>query len=213
MNCKKEDLLLYGITDRSWLNGKTLYSQVEGALKGGVTFLQLREKSLDQAHFHQEAAEIRKLCKKYGVPLIINDNVRIAKEIDADGVHVGQGDMEAGAVRKLLGADKIIGVSARTVEQAVLAQQRGADYLGVGAVFPTGTKKDASGVSFETLREICRAVSIPVVAIGGITGENLGALRGSGIAGIAVVSAIFAREDTRQAAGSLRAKVQEILQG
>ena len=108
MNCKKEDLLLYGITDRSWLNGKTLYSQVEGALKGGVTFLQLREKSLDQAHFRQEAAEIRKLCKKYGVPLIINDNVRIAKEIDADGVHVGQGDMEAGAVRKLLGADKII---------------------------------------------------------------------------------------------------------
>ena len=141
MNCKKEDLLLYGITDRSWLNGKTLYSQVEGALKGGVTFLQLREKSLDQAHFRQEAAEIRKLCKKYGVPLIINDNVRIAKEIDADGVHVGQGDMEAGAVRKLLGADKIIGVSARTVEQAVLAQQRARIIWASGQYFLRGPKR------------------------------------------------------------------------
>lgn len=210
MNCKKEDLLLYGVTDRSWLHGKTLYSQVEGALKGGVTFLQLREKNLDEAHFRQEAMEIRDLCKKYHVPFIVNDNVEIAREIDADGVHVGQSDMEAGAVREKLGPDKIIGVSARTVEQAVLAEQRGADYLGVGAVFPTGTKLDASGVSFETLQEICRTVSIPVVAIGGITGDKIGTLKGSGIAGVAVVSAIFAQEDAEKAAEELKEKVMEI---
>lgn len=210
MNCKREDLLLYGVTDRSWLHGKTLYSQVEGALKGGVTFLQLREKDLDEAHFRQEAVEIRDLCKKYHVPFIVNDNVEIVLEIDADGVHVGQSDMEAGAVREKLGPDKIIGVSARTVEQAVLAEQRGADYLGVGAVFPTGTKLDASGVSFEILQEICRTVSIPVVAIGGITGDKIGALKGSGIAGVAVVSAIFAQEDTEKAAEELKEKVMEI---
>ena len=210
MNCRREDLLLYGVTDRSWLNGKSLYSQVEGALKGGVTFLQLREKELDQEHFLREAVEIRGLCRKYQVPFIINDNVEIALEMNADGVHVGQSDMEAGKVREELGPDKIIGVSARTVEQALLAEQRGADYLGVGAVFPTGTKLDAGDVSFETLRDICRAVSIPVVAIGGITGENFGELKGSGIAGIAVVSAIFAREDTEAAAGELKKKMLEM---
>ncbi len=210
MNCKREDLLLYGVTDRSRLHGKTLYSQVEGALKGGVTFLQLREKELDEAHFRQEAAEIRDLCKKYHVPFIVNDNVEIALEIDADGVHVGQNDMETGAVREKLGPDRIIGVSARTVEQAVLAEQRGADYLGVGAVFPTGTKPDASGVGFEALQEICRTVSIPVVAIGGITGDKIDALKGSGIAGIAVVSAIFAEEDTEKAAKELKEKIREI---
>ncbi len=210
MNCRREDLLLYGVTDRSWLNGKSLYSQVEGALKGGVTFLQLREKELDQEHFLREAVEIRGLCRKYQVPFIINDNVEIALEMNADGVHVGQSDMEAGKVREKLGPDKIIGVSARTVEQALLAEQRGADYLGVGAVFPTGTKLDAGDVSFETLRDICRAVSIPVVAIGGITGENFGELKGSGIAGIAVVSAIFAREDTEAAAGELKKKMLEM---
>ena len=210
MNCRREDLLLYGVTDRSWLNGKSLYSQVEGALKGGVTFRQLREKELDQEHFLREAVEIRGLCRKYQVPFIINDNVEIALEMNADGVHVGQSDMEAGKVREKLGPDKIIGVSARTVEQALLAEQRGADYLGVGAVFPTGTKLDAGDVSFETLRDICRAVSIPVVAIGGITGENFGELKGSGIAGIAVVSAIFAREDTEAAAGELKKKMLEM---
>ena len=210
MNCRREDLLLYGVTDRSWLNGKSLYSQVEGALKGGVTFLQLREKELDQEHFLREAVEIRGLCRKYQVPFIINDNVEIALEMNSDGVHVGQSDMEAGKVREKLGPDKIIGVSARTVEQALLAEQRGADYLGVGAVFPTGTKLDAGDVSFETLRDICRAVSIPVVAIGGITGENFGELKGSGIAGIAVVSAIFAREDTEAAAGELKKKMLEM---
>ena len=175
-----------------------------------MTFLQLREKELDQEHFLREAVEIRGLCRKYQVPFIINDNVEIALEMNADGVHVGQSDMEAGKVREKLRPDKIIGVSARTVEQALLAEQRGADYLGVGAVFPTGTKLDAGDVSFETLRDICRAVSIPVVAIGGITGENLGELKGSGIAGIAVVSAIFAREDTEAAAGELKKKMLEM---
>lgn len=136
MKCDKKDLLLYAVTDRNWLHGETLYEQVEKALKGGATFVQLREKQLDQEHFLEEAKEIKKLCKQYHVPFVINDNVEIAVLMDADGVHVGQSDMEAGNVRKMLGDDKIIGVSAQTVEQAVLAQQRGADYLGVGAVFP-----------------------------------------------------------------------------
>ena len=164
MNCRKEDMVLYAITDRHWLNGESLYQQVEKALQGGVTFLQLREKNLDKELFMKEAREIKELCRKYKVPFIINDNVEIAKAIDADGVHVGQSDMEAGDVRKILGADKIIGVSAKTVEQALLAEKHGADYLGVGAVFSTSTKTDATGVSHETLRDICQAIKIPVVA-------------------------------------------------
>ena len=143
MNCDKNSLLLYAVTDRSWLNGRTLYEQVEDALKGGATFIQLREKKLDKEDFLKEAIEIQALCRQYHVPFVINDDVDIALQIDADGVHVGQSDMEAGDVRTTLGPDKIIGVSAQTVEQAVLAEQRGADYLGVGAVFPTGSKDDA----------------------------------------------------------------------
>ena len=149
MNCNKKELLLYAVTDRSWLNGRTLYDQVEEALKGGATFIQLREKTLDTDSFRKEAAEIKELCARYHVPFVINDNVEIAKEIDADGVHVGQSDMEAGNVRKILGDDKIIGVSAQTVEQALLAQKHGADYLGVGAVFKTGWKDDADEVSHD----------------------------------------------------------------
>ena len=149
MNCDKKDLLLYAVTDRHWLNGETLYSQVEKALKGGVTFIQLREKNLDEGSFLEEAKEIQKLCKEYNVPFIINDNVEIAKEINADGVHVGQSDMEAQNVREILGDDKIIGVSAQTVEQALLAEKHGADYLGVGAVFKTGSKDDAEEVSHD----------------------------------------------------------------
>ena len=183
MNCDKKDLLLYAVTDRAWLNGETLCSQVEKAIKGGATFIQLREKNLDQKHFLEEALEIQKLSKKYNVPFVINDNVEIAKEIDADGVHVGQSDMEAGNVRKILGGDKIIGVSAQTVEQAVIAEKHGADYLGVGAVFATGSKDDADDVSHETLKAICEAVSIPVIAIGGITKDNVAELSGSGICG------------------------------
>ena len=169
MKCDKKDLLLYAVTDRHWLNGRTLYSQVEEALKGGATFIQLREKELDEEHFLEEAKEIKELCRRYQVPFVINDNVEIALAVDADGVHVGQSDMEAGDVRAKLGPDKMIGVSAQTVEQAVMAEQNGADYLGVGAVFPTGSKADALEVSHDTLKAICKAVKIPVIAIGGIS--------------------------------------------
>ena len=209
MKFDKKDLLLYAVTDRTWLNGDTLYHQVEEALKGGATFVQLREKNLDQETFLAEAREIQKLCRSYGVPFVINDNVEIAREIGADGVHVGQSDMEAGAVRKKLGSDKIIGVSAQTVEQALLAEKHGASYLGVGAVFHTGSKADATEVSHERLKEICEAVHIPVIAIGGITEENVTELKGSGICGVAVISAIFARKDIHGAAKRLRARVEE----
>ena len=195
----KKDLLLYAVTDRSWLGKETLYEQVEKALKGGATFIQLREKELDEEHFLEEAIALKELCHKYHVPFVINDNVKIAKEMDADGVHVGQSDMEADDVRKILGEDKILGVSAQTVEQAVLAEKMGADYLGVGAVFSTSTKKDASAISKERVKAICEAVHIPVIAIGGITADNILTLKGSGICGIAVVSAIFAAKDIEDA--------------
>ena len=207
-NCRKEDLLLYAVTDRSWLNGETLYAQVEKALKGGVTFVQLREKALDEQAFLEEAKEIQKLCAQYHVPFVINDNVEIAVQIGADGVHVGQSDMEAGDVREKLGPDRIIGVSAQTVEQAVRAQERGADYLGVGAVFPTGSKADAVEVSHETVRAITEAVDIPVIAIGGITKDNVSELSGTGICGIAVISAIFAQEDIEGAARVLKERTE-----
>ena len=188
MNCKSEDLRLYAITDRHWLNGETLYQQVEKALKGGVTFLQLREKNLDEEDFMKEARKIKALCKKYKVPLIINDNVEIAREIDADGVHVGQSDMEAGDVRDRLGPDKIIGVS-------------------------TSTKSDAKNVSHETLKEICKAVRIPVVAIGGITRDNVKELTGCGADGIAVISAVFAQQDIESAARELKKCSEEMVKG
>ena len=199
-----DDLLLYAVTDRSWLGEQTLCEQVEEALKGGATFIQLREKELDDEAFLTEAVEIQKLCKKYRVPFVINDNVEIALKMNADGVHVGQSDMEAGNVRSLLGKDKILGVSAQTAEQAVLAEQRGADYLGVGAVFHTGSKADADDVSHEALKEICKAVHIPVVAIGGIGKHNVLELKGSGICGIAVISAIFAAKDIQSATAELK---------
>ena len=211
MKCTKEDFILYAVTDRHWLNGESLYSQVEKALKGGATFVQLREKNLDSAHFLEEAKEIKELCRQYGVPFVINDNVEIALAMDADGVHVGQSDMEAGDVRRKLGADKLIGVSAQTVEQALLAQERGADYLGVGAVFPTGSKADAVEVGHDTLKAICEAVTIPVVAIGGITRDNVAELKGSGISGIAVISAIFAQKDIQAAAVDLKEQTLRIL--
>ena len=204
MRCKKEDMLLYAVTDRSWLNGETLYNQVKKALEGGVTFIQLREKELDEKHFLEEAKEIKALCKEYGVPFVINDNVDIAIAADADGVHVGQSDMKAGDVRKRLGSDKIIGVTAKTVEQALLAEESGADYLGVGAVFHSSSKMDAIGISQETLKAICEAVSIPVVAIGGIGKENVSELAGNGVCGIAAISAIFAQPDIEAAASELK---------
>ncbi len=209
MNCTKESLLLYAVTDRHWLGEETLTQQVEKALKGGATFVQLREKDLDEEHFEQEALELQKLCREYQVPFVINDNVALAQKIHADGVHVGQSDMEAGSVRSLLGNDRILGVSAQTVEEALLAEKEGADYLGVGAVFPTGSKDDADDVSFETLRAICEAVSIPVIAIGGITEANVKQLSGSGIVGVAVISAIFAQKDIEGAAASLKKSVED----
>ncbi len=207
MNTHKDlakKLLLYAITDRSWLNGRTLYTCAEEALKGGATCLQLREKDLDTKDFEKEALSLRELTARYHLPLIVNDDLQVALAADADGIHVGQDDMEACEVRRHIGADKILGVSVRTVAQAVRAQEAGADYLGVGAVFPTSTKTDAADVSLEALKEICQAVQIPVVAIGGITAENAGLLRQSKIAGIAVISAIFAQADIQLAASRLR---------
>ena len=209
MKFSKKDLLLYAVTDRFWLGEQTLYEQVEEALRGGATFVQLREKALDDEAFLAEALEIQALCKKYNVPFVINDNVEIARKINADGVHVGQSDMEAGNVRAILGDNKILGVSAQTVEQALLAEARGADYLGVGAVFHTGSKADADDVSHETLKAICQAVSIPVVAIGGIGKHNVLELSGSGICGIAVISAIFAAEDITSATAELKALTEQ----
>lgn len=188
-------MLLYAVTDRSWVGKQTLYEQVESALKGGATCVQLREKELDEAAFLEEAVEMKKLCAKYGVPFIINDNVQIALKCGADGVHVGQSDMAAGNVRKAVGDKMIVGVSAQTVEQALAAQAAGADYLGVGAVFPTSTKSDAREVSHQTLKEICAAVDIPVTAIGGINKGNIAELSGTGVDGVALVSAIFAADN------------------
>lgn len=206
MKCDKNDLLLYAVTDRHWLEGRTLKEVVKESLDGGVTFVQLREKTLEDEIFLEEARELKELCKKYNVPFVINDNVDIAIAMDADGVHVGQSDMEAGDVRAKLGPDKIIGVSAENVEQAVLAEKRGADYLGVGGVFPTGSKEDAADVSYETLKAICEAVSIPVIAIGGINEGNVSKLAGSGIVGVAVISAIYAAKDIKKATEDLKAE-------
>ena len=206
-----QSLLLYAVTDRHWLGNRTLYDVVRESLEGGVTFLQLREKDLDDENFYKEAVRLQEMAREYGVPFVVNDNVDIAVRMDADGVHVGQSDMEAGDVRALIGPDKILGVSAQTVEQAVLAEKRGADYLGVGAVFPTGSKDDAVEVSHETLKEICEAVSIPVVAIGGITVNNTPELAGSGICGIAVISAIYGQKDIYQATVSLKKVTEEMV--
>lgn len=204
MNLNRKSLLLYAVTDRSWLNGQTLSQQVELALRGGVTFLQLREKDLAEEKFKTEALKIKELCLSYDVPFVLNDNVKLAIETDADGVHVGQTDMNPGTVRKMIGQDKILGVTAESIEDALSAEAAGADYLGVGSVFPTSTKLDADLISIETLKEICASVKIPVVAIGGITKDNLRQLKNSGIAGIAVVSAIFAQSNIEQATRELK---------
>lgn len=205
MRLNKEDLLLYAVTDRRWLkDGETLVTRTEEAIDGGVTFVQLREKDLDEENFEREGRELKELCRKRGVPFVINDNVELAAKLDVDGVHVGQSDMEALDVRRIIGGDKILGVSAQTVEQAVTAEKHGADYLGVGAVFPTGSKDDAAEVSYDTLKAICHAVKIPVIAIGGITEDNVAELSKSGICGIAVISALYAKEDIKSAAQRLR---------
>ena len=211
MKCDKKTMLLYAVTDRHWTGEQTLMEQVEDALKGGVTCVQLREKELDKEAFLKEAIEMKALCGKYQVPFIVNDEVDIAVECGADGVHVGQMDMEAGNVRAIVGEDMMIGVSVRTVEQAVKAEKSGADYLGVGAVFNTTTKLDAHEVSYETLKAICQAVSIPVVAIGGINKGNICQLSGSGADGVALVSAIFAAENIEEECKELRKLSEEMV--
>jgi len=198
MKFSESMLRLYAVTDRSWTGRQTLLEQVEAALKGGATCVQLREKELDFDTFLAEAVELKALCGRYGVPLIINDNVEIALRCGADGVHVGQEDMGAGDVRAKVGPDMILGVTAKTVEQALAAQRAGADYLGSGAVFSSVAKPNALPMSKEMLRSICDAVTIPVVAIGGINLRNIGELEHTNIHGVAVVSGIFAAEDIQQ---------------
>lgn len=207
---KKEDMRLYAVTDRTWLGERTLSEVVEEALQGGVTFLQLREKMLSDEEFLEEAEKIKKIAGKYHVPFIINDRVDIAKAVNADGVHVGQSDMELKEARRILGPDKIIGVSAHNVEEAVLAEKNGADYLGVGAFHDTSTKKDTHVVTRETYQAIRSAVSIPMVAIGGISMKNIRELEGYGVDGAAVVSAVFASENVREDCRILRAEIEEI---
>ncbi|MCI7035841.1 MAG: thiamine phosphate synthase [Spirochaetia bacterium] len=211
MNMNKDALSLYGITDRYWLNGRPLIHDVQLALEGGVTMIQLREKNLDEESFYREAIEIKELCKKFHVPFIINDNVELAKKVDADGIHVGQNDMAAQDVRAIIGPDKILGVSTQTVEEALLAQKMGADYLGVGAVFPTGSKDDCWVLSHDLCREICSAVTIPVVAIGGINLGNISKLSGLGFSGISLISAIFGQDDIKSAAMKLKEEVSKII--
>ncbi|AMJ39748.1 thiamine phosphate synthase [Anaerotignum propionicum] len=211
MKLDRESLLLYAVTDRAWLHGRKLAEDVEKALLGGATFVQLREKDASFEEFLEQAQEVKKVCKKYNVPFVINDNIEVALAVNADGIHVGQSDMEAGSVREKLGKDKIIGVSTRTVEEALLAQERGADYLGVGAMFQTSTKLDAADVTFEELKAICAAVEIPVVAIGGISNHNVAELGGTGIDGVAVVSAIFAAEDIRKATSEMKQNLESVV--
>ena len=211
MNFSKETMLLYAVTDSRWTGEQTLYAQVEAALKGGVTCVQLREKHLSNEAFLAEALELKELCHRYGVPLLINDNAEIALASQADGVHVGQSDMAAAAARALLGPDKIVGVTARTVEQAKAAEAAGASYLGSGAVFGSTTKADARPLDHAVLKQITQAVSIPVVAIGGITQENLPRLRGTGVDGVALVSTIFSAPDIEGKCRELKALSQDMV--
>ena len=203
-------MTLYAVTDRTWTKDTTLMEQVRQALEGGITFLQLREKHLLEDEFIQEAKEMKELAAKYKVPFVINDNIKVALAVDADGVHIGQDDMSVEEARKLLGKDKIIGVSAHNTEEAIKAQQEGADYLGVGAVCATSTKKDANVVSKEEIKKICDTVDIPVVAIGGIKKDNIKTLKGTGVDGAAVVSAIFGASDIKEDTKTLLRLVKEI---
>ncbi len=208
MKFDKEDLLLYAVTDRTWLGQGHLSDQVEAAILGGVTFVQLREKELGYKEFLAEAKDLKELCNRYRVPFVINDNVDIALEVNADGVHVGQSDIAARDARSRIGTEKILGVSVQTLEQAIEAERNGADYLGVGAVFPTNSKADAVEVSFDTLSQICNAVRIPIVAIGGIGIHNIEGLKDTGIYGVAIISGLFAEKNIQKSAEALREKTE-----
>ncbi len=211
MKCDKKTMLLYAVTDRAWVGRQSLYEQVECALKGGATCVQLREKELDDEAFLKEAVEIAALCRRCGVPFFVNDNVDIAVKCRADGVHVGQEDMAAAQVRSRVGDKMMIGVSVHTVEEALEAVKNGADCLGVGAVFPTSTKADADVLTKETIRDICKAVDIPVVAIGGIGRGNISQLAGTGVDGVALVSAIFSAADIESECRTLRKLSEEMV--
>lgn len=213
MKVDKKSMFLYGITDRSWVGERTLMEQVEESLKGGVTFLQLREKQLSRDEILKEAKEMKKMAARYQVPFVINDNVDIALASGADGVHVGPKDMDVRMAREKLGPDKIIGASCRSVEAAIKAEEMGADYLGVGAVFATSTKEDAKVISKDLLKAICEAVTIPVVAIGGIKEDNMMTLKGSGVSGICMISGIYAQKDIEGACGRLLNHAKEIVEG
>lgn len=209
----RDSMLLYAVTDQMWLKeGETLYSVCEKVLANGATFLQIREKDLDESAFEQEAQQLKALCAKHRVPYVVNDSVEIALHINADGVHVGQSDIKGRDIRAIIGPDKIFGISAGTVEEAVAAERAGADYIGVGAVFNTSTKKNARTLSAQQLRQISASVSIPVVAIGGINAGNLMELAGSGVDGVAVVSAIFGAEDPGQATADLLKLSREMVE-
>ena len=208
----RKAMLLYAVTDQMWLKeGETLGDVVESVLRNGATFLQIREKDLAQDAFEAEAERLKTLCAQHGVPFVVNDSVEIALQCDADGVHVGQSDIKGRDIRAMIGPDKILGISAGTVEEAVAAEKAGADYIGVGAIFTTSTKKNARSMTMEQLKEIVSSVSIPVVAIGGISAENILQLRGSGVDGVAVVSAIFAAEDPGKATADLLKLAEEMV--
>lgn len=211
MNITAKQMLLYAVSDRAWSGSdEGFLLQVEQAIDSGVTVFQLREKNTDYEHFKDIALKIKPICKAHGVPLIINDNVKLAKEIDADGVHLGQNDLDIKAAREYLGADKIIGVSAHNVKEAQAAESGGADYLGSGAAFVTSTKTDAGAIDHKVLSDVAHSVRIPVVAIGGITGGNISRLEGLGLDGVAVVSAIFAAKDIPSAVNELKAKAERV---
>ena len=208
----RKAMLLYAVTDQMWLkDGEKLADVVEAVLQNGATFLQIREKDLAEDAFEAEAERLKTLCTQRGVPFVVNDSVEIAMQCDADGVHVGQSDINGRDIRAIIGPDKILGISAGTVAEAVAAEKAGADYIGVGAVFPTGTKKNATPMTMELLKEIVSSVSIPVVAIGGISAENILQLCGSGVDGVAVVSAIFAAEDPGKATADLLKLAKEMV--
>jgi len=207
----RNTFLLYAVTDPAFTGKKTLLQQIEEALSSGITLLQLREKHLDKDAFLKEALMVRELTSHYNIPLIINDDVDIALQCGADGVHVGQNDLSPALVRRLIGPDRILGVTAKTAEQAKRAWEDGADYLGSGAVFPSQTKREAISISFEQLSDICRSVPIPVTAIGGITCENVSSLKDTGIAGAAVVSGIFGQKDIPQAVRSLKEQLKKVV--
>lgn len=211
MKCDKETMLLYAVTDRAWVGRQSLYEQVESAIKGGVTCVQLREKQLNDEDFLKEAVEISALCRKHNVPFFINDNVEVAIKCNADGIHVGQEDMAAEQVRSRVGDDMMIGVSVHSVEEALEAVKNGADCLGVGAIFSTSTKTDVDVLPREVLCDICNAVDIPVVAIGGISKENISQLAGTGVDGVALVSAIFGADDIEGECRILRRLSEEMV--